>query len=205
MAENTNYQNPEEKPVGTLKGKVEVKKKKTSKKIVDFLFSNKLDDMGSYLVQSFIKPGIANLFYNTIVGAAGALFRPGNAGYYQNNTNSNQPPWIAPQTNYSGLSTQAYWGQQRPVTVAQSPYANDYKSVIFTYRDDALTAIDRLAHNISVYGRASVSDFYRAAEVSPPLGNWAIDNVGWHTVQGAHPVMTTDGRWVIEMPPVQNL
>lgn len=204
MANNVNYQQPEEPKAGTLKGKAEVKKKKASQKVIDFLFSNRLEDMGTFLVQTILGPGLRNLFYNVGVGALGVMFRQ-NGGYYPNNTNNSQPYWTPPQTNYSGLSTQAYWNQQRPVTIAQGPYVNDYKSVIFTYRDDALTVIDRLANQINKYGRVTVRGFYDAAEVSPPLNNWAIDGTGWHTVQGAHPVMTSDGRWIIEMPPVQNL
>lgn len=207
MEENVNYQSqkPEEKPAGTLKGKAEIKKKKPGQKIVDFLFSNKIDDMGAFLMNTIIKPGILGILYNTVVGAAGAMFRQ-NGGYYQQSSSSGyQPPWVPQQTNYNSISSQAAWGQQRPVMVAQSPYANDYKSVIFTYRDDALTVIDRLANQINRYGRASVREFYNAAEVTPPLGNWAIDGIGWHTVMGAHPIPTGDGRWIIEMPPVQNL
>lgn len=203
MAENTNYNQQEEPKPGVLKGKAEIKKTKPSQKVVNFLFSSKLDDIGAFLVQTIIGPGLKNLCYNVGEGALRMIFKQGG-GYYQNPPALGQSPWPVQQTNYNSLSTQT-WGQMRPVTVSQSPYANDYKSVIFTYRDDALVVIDRLANHIYKYGKASVREFYNAAEVTPPLGNWAIDGIGWHTVQGAHPVMTSDGRWIIEMPPTQNL
>ena len=204
MAENVNYNQTEEPKEKVIKGAVKVEKKKFGRKVIDFLFSDRLDDMGNYLVQTYVRPGIGNLFYSLICGAAGVMFGrgggiPPQGGYYQ--PGYGYQPGRRDPYQYNTISNQAY-AQPQPVGYGQRVSMND---VSFDTKDDAYLVLDRMAREISRYGKVRVSDFYTFAGVTGQEGNWALQANGWYTLGDAHPIMRTDGRWIIDFPPVQNL
>lgn len=203
MAENNNYI-PEEPKEKVVKGSVKVEKKKIGKRVVDFLFSNRLDDMGSYLMQTYVRPGIGNLFYSLICGAAGVMFGRGGSvpppsGYYQ--PGYGYQPGRRDPYQYNTVSNQAY-AQPQSVAYSQRVSMND---VSFDTKDDAYLVLDRMAREITRYGKVRVADFYIFSGVTGQEGNWALQANGWYTLGDAHPILRTDGRWIIDFPPVQNL
>jgi hypothetical protein len=77
--------------------------------------------------------------------------------------------------------------------------------VSFTTKDVANTVLDRMKNLLVLYGKVKIGDFYRSAEVSPPANNWTLESNGWYDLTGAQPIMTTDGRWILSLPPVRQL
>ena len=200
MAENNAY-NSEDVKEKVIKGSVKVEKKKLGKRVVDFLFSNKIDDMGNYLVETYLKPGVGNLLYSIVVGAARMMF--GRGGYPQGQYIPGQgyQPGGRDPYQYNTYSNQAY-AQPQPVGYGQRVSISD---VSFDTKDDAYLVLDRMAREISRYQKVRVADFYTFAGVTGQEGNWALQANGWYTLGDAHPILRTDGRWIIDFPPVQNL
>ena len=77
--------------------------------------------------------------------------------------------------------------------------------VSFDTQDDAYLVLDRMARDVARYGKVRLADFYTYAGISGQEGNWTLQGSGWYTLGDAHPMMRTDGRWVIDFPPVQVL
>lgn len=204
MPENNNYINEEPKEK-VIKGTAKIEKKSFSKKVVDFLFSSKIDDMGSYIFQTYIKPGVGNLLYSVVVGAAGMMFGRGGGipqgGFYQPGVG--YQPGRRDPVPYNQMGNQGYgYAQPQPVGYGQRMSIND---VSFDTKDDAYLVLDRMAREISRYGKVRVADFYIFSGVTGQEGNWALQANGWYNLADAHPILRTDGRWIIDFPPVQNL
>ena len=175
MAEN-NYQQDDLKGK-VVKGNVKIEKKTFRKKVIDFLFSDKIDSVGNYLM----------LFGNGTVAQApqSQAYQVGRREPVPYNTLAN-PSYAQPQPSY---------GAQR-VTM------ND---IVFDTKDDCYMVLDRMSKIIQHYGRARLADYYEAAGITGQESNWALQTSGWYFLGDAHPVMRMDGRWIIEFPPLQSI
>ena len=58
-----------EKPSKVIKGTAKLEKRTPAKKLVNFLFSDKLDSIGTYLTYEVLGPSLRNLAYQLGVGA----------------------------------------------------------------------------------------------------------------------------------------
>lgn len=193
----------------SIKDFVKVEKPTLKKKVLGFLFSDRIDSIGSYLLTSVAGPALKTLVFNMITGATQmALF--GNSTV-QNVNGSNLIPGLGLQNrpnifNYSALSQQPTFVQS-PI-MAQPAMTTGYaitNEVSFTTKDVANTVLDRMKNLLMLYGKVKIGDFYRSAEVSPPANNWTLESNGWYDLSGAQPIMTTDGRWILSLPPVRQL
>jgi hypothetical protein len=81
----------------------------------------------------------------------------------------------------------------------------DMSMISFDTKDDAWLILDRMQREIARYKRVRVADFYNYAGITGQEGNWTLSSTGWYNLQDAHPVMRTDGRWIIDFPPVQSI
>ena len=209
MAENYNKVNAD-MDIGEnrLKGKFKVEKKSLSKRIIDFLFSDRIDSIGSWLTYEVLGPAIKDTIYKSFVGAVGMAVY----GQVRDNGNPLQKRYANAQRNgyvaYDQYGYQAPPGQfyAQPQTV---PYYNQgglgLSDISFNSKDDALYQIDRLKNMIMKYGKVRVKDYYSDVGYTPPPGNWAIEGAGWYNLEGAHPVPTSNGRWIIDFPPPVNI
>ena len=78
MPEN-NYQNkPDELSGSVVKGTAKLEKKTAKRKILDFIFSDKIDSVGIYLAYSILGPGIKNIVFNGVTGALQMILFGGN-------------------------------------------------------------------------------------------------------------------------------
>ena len=204
MPENTNY-TPEEKKEKVIKGGAKLEKKSTKKKIVDFLFSDKLDSIGNYLGYYILGPSLKDLIFKMVTGAAQMALFGGNT-VATNNTSSNYIPGYGYQPGrrdpltYSNVSNPGY---AQPMGYQQQRVA--LGDISFDTKDDAWLVLDRMGREIQRYGKVRVADYYNFAGVTGQESNWALQSSGWYMLGDAHPMMRTDGRWVIEFPPVQSL
>ena len=202
-----NYDKPEtELGENKLKGKIKIEKKSIAKRVTDFLFSNKLDNIGYWVLNSVLWPSLRDALFQSVVGAARMTIY--NAGQDAGMPQQPQTPYpyspmprsinggyraydqISGQYYYTAPQNQPYYGQQ--VDLGYMPFAT---------KDDALYQIGRLKDMITRYGKVSVKQFYRDLEITPPIGNWVIETCGWYNLDAAKPVATVDGRWIIDFPP----
>jgi len=201
MAENTNY-TQEEKKEKVVKGTAKLEKKSPRKKIVDFLFSDKIDSIGNYIAYQILGPSIKDLIFRMTTGALQMALFGGNTvgssgsyvpGYGYQAARRDPVPYNQ-MGNPSYAQPQA--GYQQRISVSD---------VSFDTKDDAWLVLDRMGREISRYGKVRLADFYIFAGITGQEGNWALQSSGWYNLGDAHPMMRTDGRWVIEFPPVQSL
>lgn len=203
MPENTNY-TPEEPKTKVIKGTAKLEKKSAGKKVVDFLFSDKLDSVANYLAYYILGPSLKDLIFKMITGAAQMALFGGNT--MANNTNSNYVPGYGYQpgrrdpTAYSNYSNPGY---AQPQGYYQQRVGMG--DISFDTKDDAWLVLDRMGREVQRYGKVRVADYYNFAGVTGQESNWALQSSGWYALGDAHPMMRTDGRWVIEFPPVQSL
>lgn len=206
MAEND--MNPVvEQKTKVIKGKAQIEKPKFKKKVIDFLFSDKLDSIGNYLAYCVLGPSLKDLIYKMATGGLQMmLFGGGNV----QNTGSYVPgygyqPARRDPIPYNQISNPGYnygYAQPQPGYYQQNVGMND---VSFDTKDDAYLVLDRMGRDIGRYGKVRVADFYTYSGITGQEGNWALQGNGWYSLEGAHPIMRVDGRWVIEFPPVQLL
>lgn len=207
MPENTNY-TQEEAKTKVIKGTAKLEKKNPRKKIVDFLFSDKLDSIGNYLTYSILGPSLKDIVFKVILGATQmALF--GNGSVQQAPQSGNYIPGYGYQAArrdpyvYNNVSNPGY-AQPQPAPYQPRVGMND---ISFDTKDDAWLVLDRMRREIARYGKVRLADFYTFAGITGQEGNWALQGNGWYSLtdQEVHVLLRTDGRWVIEFPPVQVL
>ena len=209
MAESQNYKQPEESSGKVIKGTAKIEKRTLSKKLVDFLFSDKIDSIGLYLLQEVLGPSLRDLLYRTIVGAASMSIYGGM---------QNGAPGSALSQRYSGAKrdpvpyntmSNGYYGPSYGYSPAPQPgiYAPrmSLNDISFDTKDDAYLVLDRMNHEIGRYQKVRVADFYIFAGITGQEGNWALQGNGWYDLRDAKPIMRTDGRWIIDFPPIQPL
>lgn len=202
MPENTNYvkEEPKEK---IIKGNAKLEKKSAGKKVVDFLFSDKIDSIGNYIAYNVLGPGLKELIYRMTTGALQMALFGGNSVA----SGGSYIPGMGYQSarrdpvNYNGMSNPG-WAQPQPGYAPNRVGMND---ISFDSKDDAWLVLDRMGRDVQRYGKVRLADFYTYAGISGQEGNWTLQANGWYNLADAHPMMRTDGRWVIEFPPVQVL
>ena len=204
MPENTNY-TPEEKKEKVIKGSAKLEKKSAKKKIVDFLFSDKLDSIGNYLAYSILGPSLKNTLFNMVTGALQmALFGGNTVASQQSGRYIPGYGYQAGQRDpyqYNQMANPSY-AQPQPGPYQQRVGLND---ISFDTKDDAYLVLDRMAREIARYGKVRLADFYVFSGITGQEGNWTLQGSGWYSLGDARPIMRTDGRWMIEFPPVQVL
>lgn len=204
MADNTVYsvQEPEEKKK-VITGSARQDKPKLGQKMVNFLFSDKIDSVGNYLAYYILGPSLKELIFKMGTGALQMVLFGGQGGVQMPQTGWNngynsarRDPYM-----YNQMSNMGY-AQPQPALVGHRLTLND---ISFDTKDDAYLVLDRMNREISRYGKVRVADFYTFAGITGQEGNWTLQGNGWYDLNQAHPMMRTDGRWIIDFPPVQSL
>ena len=203
---DTNYnkvqaQMEENKPSKVIKGTAKLEKRSFSKKLIDFLFSDKIDSIGNYLTYEVLGPSLRNMAYQLGMGALQmTLF--GNS----------RPPVVGPPSqqssgarrDYGAYSNQGYAAPPPPPVAAagyrQRIMPND---ISFDSADDALLVLDRMRGEIGRYGKVFLRHYYEFSGITGQLDNWTLGSYGWYDLNYAHPIQRTDGRWMIDFPDPQ--
>ena len=208
MADITNYngvQTGEEK-TKVIQGKARIDKPKLGKRVINFLFSDKIDSVSNYLAYYILGPSLKELVFKMITGGAQmALFGgqnqmqppyPGYGGYTNGYMQARRDP-----VPYNQMSNPGY-AQPQPGLYQPHVGLND---ISFDTKDDAYVVLDRMNREIGRYGKVRVADFYIFAGITGQENNWTLQGNGWYDLNTAHPMMRTDGRWIIDFPPVQSI
>lgn len=196
----------------SIKSYVKVEKPTLKKRVLGFLFSDKIDSIGSYLTNYILGPSLRELGFRMITGAAQmALFGNGTVQNPNNVNNGLLPGWG--MQNRPNIIPYNTFSQPQP-TYVQSPIMpqpgmsvgfGGTNEVTFATKDVANVVLDRMKNVLATYGKCKVADFYRSAEISPPANNWTLESNGWYDLSTAQPIMTTDGRWILGLPAVRQL
>ena len=205
MAEQTNYtqQEPNEK---VIKGSAKMEKPKLRKRVIDFLFSDKIDSINNYVMYSILGPGLRRLLYEMGNGMLSMIL-------LGQNSNNVPPSWFSSNINGARREPTPYermsqynsgygYAQPQPGIMPTRMSLND---ISFDTKDDAWLVLDRMNREIGRYQKVRVADFYTYAGITGQESNWALQGNGWYDLSQAHPMQRTDGRWVIDFPPVQTL
>ncbi len=182
-----------------LRGQFKVEKKPILKRVVDFLFSDKIDSIGNYITYDVLGPAIRDLIYKSIIGAAGMAVY----GSVRDTANPLERKYGGAQRDYSAMA-RGQGGQfyaQTQGAVYGGQYGYGINDISFDSKDNALYQIDRLKTMIAKYGKVRIADFYADVGYTPPVENWTIQGTGWYNLETAHPVPTSNGRWIIDFPP----
>lgn len=209
-----NYQSPQQ-PFNdgkALKGSVKKDKVPFKKKVINFLFSDKIDSTMSYLAHSILWPNMKELAYKLgngllqgfIFGNQGGNGIPPTGGY----TNTSYIPGYGtmnygrpPVNFYNTLSNPLYATPPVSPVMQQRISIWDYS---FEGKDDANLVLDRMNNVLGTYGKVRVADFYISAGITGQEDNWTLQGWGWYDLSMATPILRTDGRWMINFPqPVQ--
>lgn len=213
MAENKNYTEQEEHSK-VIKGNVKVEKPKLSKRLVNFLLSDKLDSIGNYLAQCILGPSLKDLVFKLGMGALQMGLYGGNIAGMPNNSGTYIPGYGYQTARrdpvpYNTMANPGYMGYGYPAQPAPAPYMPGNRvsinDISFDTKDDAHLVLDRMRREISRYGKVKLADFYTYSGVTGQESNWTLQGSGWYDIGNAVPIMRTDGRWIIDFPPVQNL
>lgn len=203
MAENTNNttQDTAKQPLATYE------KKTLGKKIVDSLFSDKIDSMFSYISENIFWPSLRQLMYDLGNNALRIIFLGGAGGVSNSGPSGNYVPGQGWQTSGARREPFAYHNLATPAYVQPQIYTppSGTDNVIIQTRDGANLILDRLRNCMNTYHVVRLADFYYAAEVTGQESNFALQASGWYDISGAQIYPTTDGRWIIKMPPLQRL
>lgn len=204
MGEQPNYPQ-QETATKVIKGTAKLERPKASKKLIDFLFTDKIDSISNYLIYSILGPSVRRLIYEMGNGALRMALL--------NNQSPNQPPspmnmWSNGYDNYSTARRDPYmYNQMTNYGYAQPqpsimPQRISIQDVSFDTKDDAYLVLDRMNRTIQRYGKVRVADFYGYAGLTGHEDNWTLQGNGWYDLNQAHPIMRTDGRWMIDFPPI---
>ncbi len=214
MAENNNYSDQEAK-TKVIQGVAQVDKPTIGKKMVNFLFSDKIDSVANYLTYYILGPSLKDLVFKMATGGLQMVLfggqnnsQPPYQGYngYYNNYNYNNNGYLQARRDqpYNGYQGSGF-GYAQPQPGIYNPSRISLNDISFDSKDDAWTVLDRMSREIGRYGKVRVADFYTFAGITGQEDNWTLQANGWYDLNAAHPLMRTDGRWIIEFPPVQTI
>lgn len=178
------------KEVPAIKGTATVKTTVGSK-LVRAIISDEVHDVKDYIIYDVLIPAIKTTFRNVLMNAIDLTF------FGSTNTRDDSP-----YTSYSEYSRN---GRRRN----RDAYRDERRSrrlnidirhldrVEFSYKEDALDAIDFLNDNIDVCGYATVGDFLSVAKLPSTSihSEW-----GWYDITGAEPIYSTSGKWFVRLP-----
>ena len=188
-----------------IHGTAKVEKRTISKRLTDFLFSDKIDSIGNYLAYDVLKPSLMNLAYQLGVGALQMAF-----------FGNNRPPVgpMPPSQQYSGArrdygaysNTQGYANPVPPPTPMGNPgYRNRVmpNDISFDTYDDADLVLKRMYNELGKYGKVFLRHYYEFSGITGQLDNWTLGSYGWYNLDTSQIFQRNDGRWMINFPDPQ--
>ena len=199
-----------------LKVQGQVDKQSLKKKLTDFLISDKIDSVGNYLYNCVFRPGIRNLLWQIGSGAL-SMFLLGGMNVQAPNMGGGYVPGVGwqgarrdpypYQNQYGYMNPQPYNGygyaQPQPGPYQPQPNTPSVNDISYGSKDEAWLVLDRLGQELRRYGKVKVADVYTYSGLTGLESNWVQQTTGWTNLATAQPIMRTDGRWMIQFPPVQ--
>ena len=192
---------PEPKPKNepVVESVVVQRKKGFWKRSRDFVQSEDVSAIGSYLVHDVAVPAIQNLIYDMIDnGAERLLFGTGGRSPRRRTTLDRRPNYV----NYSGRSTLERGRENTSRDISSAARrTHDFGEIILASRAEADAVLDTLSGLINQYGQATVLDLYELVNID---ANFTDDKWGWTQLRTAGVVHVRDG-YLLDLPRTESL
>lgn len=178
------YHLPEKKIEPVVTGKTTVKKKSGIVKIADVFLPEDVSSVKDYIVRDVIIPKVKSMLHDIGSEAWDSFW--GISGRSSTNGKS-----IARYVSYDKYS-------QNKQSDTPRRSGTSFEEIMFSSRGDAEVVYDRMAELCEQYNAVSVADMYELANVSND--NFALNKIGWTSMEGAEIVRVSGGGFKIKMP-----
>jgi len=171
-------------------GSAKIAKKNFIRQMWDDLVVSDLPTLKQTVVNNILIPGLKQLFYNMITGAAANIF-------YNGRTSSAPPPvqtYSNPSYNTRG---QGYWVSQQQMQTTPQP-AKLYNDILFDNAGAAQTVLSEMQLRVQQYGNVMVADMFTMAGL--PNSNYILARWGWSDLSNASIVPGPNGGFIINLP-----
>lgn len=178
---------PEKKVVDkVVSGKV---KRRKGSKLSSFLISEDAGQVKSYILLDVLIPSLKKAIYDIITSGIEIILY-GESGKNRSKTN-------ATKVSYASY----YDGSSRSQSYSYDPFKHSYSydDIIIDQRGDAEEVLYKMDELISMYGVASIADFYDLVGIT---GNFTDNKYGWRDLRSAQVVRVRDG-YCIKFPKVE--
>ena len=182
-------QNQKQKLAKVTKGKVSFEDRK--KGFWETFFEDDISDIIDYIIVDVFKPALKNLIYDVGAGSLErALFGTSSGGRRRGRNEI---------TDYSGRYKHRDNRSSR-TSDPRDDYRDDPSCLIFEERGDAEAVKKALIEQINRYGKATVGDFYDAAEVTPSDNFSKNEEYGWTDLSGCQVRLARGGGYYVDLP-----
>lgn len=168
-----------------VKGKVTLKQKTLSDRLMDVFSWENVTDVFTNLYEDIIAPNIKDTLVDLIRNGAELMIygdiRSGNS--YKRN-------------NQTRVSYGSYYKNERKEFTSRNRSRHDFGQIIFEDRRDAAEALDTMLSYIEEYGEVTVADFYDLADITPEFTD---DTYGWENLRSAR-IVPVRGGYMLELP-----
>ena len=180
---------PEKKVEKVVQGTVRTKKKSGLTKLANIFISEDIQDVGSYIREDIIVPGLKRALYDIITKGSDMLIYGKSGGGKRSS--------IAERTSYRKY----YDDRDRRSSHDDVPRTRDgynYEDIILESRGEAEEVLERMREMIDTYDQASVADLYDLVGIT---GNYTDNKYGWTNLTNAEPIRVRDG-YMLKLPRV---
>lgn len=193
-AERGERKEEREKVEKVVTGKVTRKKKNELSKIGDAFISEDAHNVGSYLWEEVIIPGIKNAFADVVIdGTTMLLF--GETKISRSNRRGSSDGYT-PYGNRYRDSGGRYYERNR----SRTNY--DFDDIFLSSKGEAYEVLDQMEDILARYGIVKVADLYDLVGESC---NYTDNKYGWKSLRGADAVRTRDGSYILKLPKVMEI
>ena len=181
---SNSHRSREEKRVEkAVTGPVKTRKKSEARKFADVFIQEDVSSVKSYILMEVLVPAIKKALSDIVKDGIDMILY-GEAGRNKRNSPG------------SKVSYQSYYNRDDRRDNLRPRTGYSYDDIILNSRGEAEEVLTRLDELISVYGLASVADFYDLVGVQ---GNYTDNNYGWTDIRSASVVHVRDG-WMVKLP-----
>lgn len=187
-----------EKREKVITGRLAVAKPSMGDKIKGIF--NPVDDLGGYLVNNVIKPGVNNWLHSTLSSVIDAIFGGGSAPTRYSSSNGYYI--YKNQTTGSSFDYTRCSSQNKPRTenaVQASNGTKCYNAYVFDTKSDAEVTLSNMVDILETYGVVCINDYYELIGIT---GDPTGQNYGWVNLSQAVVKPTGIDGWRIELPKV---
>lgn len=158
-----------------------VKKKSGIRKFFDIFVADEKGDVKQYVMFDVLIPSIKKAVWDIIAGGLEMVL-------FGEKRES--------KSSASKISYTSYYKDKERRVEPRVHSGYDFSDIILDTRGEAEDILMRMDELISVYGVASVADFYDLASIS---GNYTDNKYGWTDIHSASIIRSRDG-YVIKLP-----
>lgn len=182
------------KPIETINGVVDEKKRPLWKKIYNLIFAESIEDVRKSVLKEIVGPYIKDFFYDFFTGSIErSIYGSSKSGNYQLRGGARVPV----RGGYTPYDT-----YHKSTAVSQVQQNEDlYDPIIVESKADGMKLIHILEQRIATYGDCPISELN---ECLKRIGKFTDEYYGWKSLEGYSITrISLDEYQVILPPPIQ--